>query len=231
MRIMLTTILMLAASLLAAVDIAIVRLEAVYSKANFLNVATARLQEQANTVNDQMDDIRAQIENQQKIAKVAKKGSPEHFQATEKLEVLKLRQKMFFEHQKRRLDAAEIAMLKRGYTKISEELKVYAKDKGIKMVQQASPTTMASRNIAEFRVELATLTVLAYDDSLDITDDFIVFLNQRVAKDYFTAGASQPSFALDEAPEGAKAPAAKPTGGAAEKPAAPKPAAAEKKEP
>lgn len=187
----------------AELKVGVLRLEDVYTEADFVAAATEQLQTQATQVNQTMEELVGQIENQEKLIAIEQKGTQAHYQAQEKLEVLKLRHKMYFENQKRRLDAAEISMLGAAYERITEELAAFAKAQELDLVLKSSPGRIGSRNITDFRNEVAAHSVLFHQDSLDITKPFVAFLNERVATDFFmqqeqAAGSSAASIAVED---------------------------------
>ena len=89
---------------------------------------------------------------------------------------------MYLEHHKEQLDRDEIKILSGVYDEIRAKLNVYAKDRGLDLILlAANPDVSNVASLNEFRIQLATHSVLYYREDLDITADFIQYLDQQLA--------------------------------------------------
>ncbi|GDY12169.1 hypothetical protein LBMAG53_10470 [Planctomycetota bacterium] len=129
----------------------------------------------------------------------------------EKAQVARFRQKQYFERMKGDIDRKAMDSLRGAFAGVRVHLKDFCKQRGVLMVAQVTQPELEDATMQQAELQLGLHAVLYADDSLDITDAFLAYSNQR--------------FAAEGPPALPSAPAPAPAPGPAAPVAAPAPAA------
>lgn len=126
----------------------------------------------------EMDEQLQQLGNQ---LQVLAKTNERFAKTQEEFEVLKLKQKLFAERAQNSIERRHVAIIKETYGVLRQLLKEFCKERGIQLVHLAPNPDLKAPSMMEVQLELGLQSVLFADDSLDITTDFIAFVNAKFA--------------------------------------------------
>jgi Skp family chaperone for outer membrane proteins len=138
---------------------------------------------------DHLQDLEGKLQ-------VMKKDSPNYKELSEEFEVTKLRGKMLLDNGNDDLSRRHIALMTDVFATLRASLATFCQERGIKLVHLAPRPDLNARDGKELDQALSAQTVLYFDPSLDITDAFVVYLNQQ----WEANGAKSASPAPDAAP-------------------------------
>lgn len=185
-----------------APKIAVLRIADVLTGSKAYQAGNERMRkEQAEAVKQkkEFEDKLQQLEAQLQVI------SPGHdrFQAIrEEVEITRARAKLFMERMNQELDKRQLALIKESFASVRAALKGFCEEKGIKLVLLAPQNELKSPRLETIELELGMQSVLFYEQSMDITDAFIPFLNAR-----YETGAAPPAPApAPEAKPGSEKP-------------------------
>lgn len=126
----------------------------------------------------EMDEQLQQLDNQLKVLSRTNERFPK---VQEDFEVLKLRQKLYAERAQTGIERRHVAIIKETYAALRQLLKEFCKERGIKLVHLAPNPDLKAPSMMEVQLELGLQSVLFADENLDITVDFIAFVNGKFA--------------------------------------------------
>jgi Skp family chaperone for outer membrane proteins len=145
---------------------------AISSVRDELKTRAEKVQAAINQLNDEAEALKAELD-------IQPKNSPAHHATLEKIEVLRLRRKLFIERNQNALRALEVEQIKQAYGDMRKHLVTFCSDRGISLALLGSQSELGASSLQELNLELATHSVLYHAPYLDITDDFIVFFNDQ----------------------------------------------------
>ena len=174
------TILALSACLAVATaaesKIGVLYIERTFEGSAMVQQVQQGLKAKADQVGAQIEEINGKLEMES-----TPESSPAHLQANEQFEVLRLRRKLFLERSQKALLGLEVQQLKKCYLKIREVLQDFARDEGYSLVLMAPLPEVSAQRVQDLNLELATHSVLFHQDSMDITEAFTAYLNERAS--------------------------------------------------
>ena len=181
LRICVCLVLLLSAAT-AADNSAVLYIEKVFNEAKLVESAYDDFKAEAGEVRGQVQAYTDQIEQLKTVISTYHPTDPKFFEKKQELETIGLHRKMFLEHHKEQLDKKELQILAGVYDDIRKKLHVYAADRGLDLVMlAANPDVGGVGSMNELRLQLATHAVLYYRQDLDITADFIAYLDKQLA--------------------------------------------------
>lgn len=169
--------------------IAVVNLEATLNNAKLFTVRMEKIKQDGAEAERQLDEM----DKQEKVLKaqldLLSKNKPEYAQLQEKLEIARLQRKLYLDRTRTSLERSQAEAVATSYVEIRDQLKAFAAEKGIKLVLQLPPGKLPTNSMQELSLQLGQQGVLFSDQSLDITEPFLAFLNARFA----AAGGAEPA--------------------------------------
>lgn len=177
----------------AAPKAAVLRLEEALRSCKYYSVRRDGLlseQVEAKKTLKDMDEQLKQLDNQ---LQVLPKSNERFAKVQEEFEVKKLQQKMFAERISGTIDRRHLAIIKESYATLRQLLKEFAKERGLALVHLAPDGDLKAPTMPEVQLELGLQTVLYFDESLDVTSDFIQFVNAKFAAEKPSADAKPAS--------------------------------------
>jgi Skp family chaperone for outer membrane proteins len=162
--------------------IGVLNLEEVVNNAKIFSVKLDGLKQQKAETDATLNAFEAEEKRLVGALEVLDKGKEMYAKNQEELEVLRVRRKMFRDRMRNTLERRYAAILREGYSAMRAQLKPFAEDQQLKLVVVA-PLTELSANPEILQMQINSQSALYYDDTLDITKKFIVFLNGRYVAD------------------------------------------------
>jgi len=161
-------------------SIGILYIERVFEESTAINDVRKQLHAQADKVKGNIQQMSDEIDATQAELETLPAGRPARFAVADKLEVLRLRRKLYAERHQELLRQVEVDLLKSAYTRLREHLATFAEERGISAVLLGSRDQLGASNLQELNLELATHSVLYHAPYLDISDDFLTYLEQNL---------------------------------------------------
>ena len=158
--------------------IGLLYLERVFDESRIIEYRAGEMQSQASQVNEFLGQVDGEVQRLEESIQLYHPSQPQHQQQRERIEVLKLRRKLFIEHHQPRLVAMEAELIKASYREMREHLATFAQANGLTLVLLTSEPTLASARLRDLQLELAAYNVLYHDESSDITTAFLAYLDE-----------------------------------------------------
>ena len=133
-------------------------------------------------------------------------GNEKAAQIQQDLDETKARSDAYYRRQSEAFDRRMSAFIREQYASVIEQLGLFCKQRGIKIVVQAAEKDLPPAEVRSLNMRIEMQTALYWDADQDITDAFVGFINQRWAEKN-----AAPAPAPVPAP--APAPATPPNGG------------------
>jgi Skp family chaperone for outer membrane proteins len=180
-----------------------------------LKKEVAEGQAKIKELEDHLQDLESKLQ-------VIKRDSEQWVKLNEDFELTKLKEKMMVDRGNEDIAHRRAALVKEAYATLRAHLQAFCQERGVKLVHLAPKPELSAQDNKELNQELFAQSVLYFDASLDITDAFIPYLNERWAaeppKDQAPAAAPAPpkdaapkdAAPKDAAPKDAPAPAPAP---------------------
>lgn len=157
--------------------IAVVNLEVVLNHAKLFTARLERVKKEGAEAERQLDEM----DKQEKVMKaqldLLSKSKPEYAQLVERLEIARLQRKLFTERTRVSLERSQAEAVASSYAEIQAQLKLFAGEKGLKLVFQLPPGKLPTSSMQELLMQLGQQGVLYAEPALDITDVFLAHLN------------------------------------------------------
>lgn len=157
--------------------IAVVNLEVVLNHAKLFTVRLERVKKEGAEAERQLDEM----DKQEKVMKaqldLLSKSKPEYAQLVERLEIARLQRKLFTERTRVSLERSQAEAVATSYAEIQAQLKLFAGEKGLKLVLQLPPGKLPTSSMQELLMQLGQQGVLYAEPALDITEAFLAHLN------------------------------------------------------
>jgi Skp family chaperone for outer membrane proteins len=168
--------------------LAVLRLDEVIRSSKLCNAAldsNRKLKAEAEAKLEEMDK---QIKSGETSLQALKEGSDKANEVQEGLQVVKLKQKQYFDRMRAEIDRRTLAGLRESFTAIRGHLKDFCVERGILIVAQQPQPDIVQNNLQEAQLHLGIQSVLYADASLDITDAFLTYSNARFTAEAAKAG-------------------------------------------
>ncbi len=162
-------------------DYAVLRLEEAIRNSKMYQARLDQLKKERSETEAQLKQMEEQLQNLNGKLEVLSPTSEKFAQAQEEREVLKVKSELLAKRVRVLLDRRHGASLKETYEVLRGHLAAFAKERKIKLVVLAPEPKMPNAGSNEVSMQLGMQTALYYDDSLDITEEFIAFSNGRSA--------------------------------------------------
>jgi Skp family chaperone for outer membrane proteins len=161
--------------------VAVLRLEEVIRNCRYYTARVDVLAQEQNEAKATLKGMEEQMQQLQNTLSAIPKTNERFAKAQEDAEVLKVKMKMFTDRASGNIERRHVAIIREAYATIRSLLKTYSKEHGIQLVQLAPSPELKAPSLSEVQLELGLQSVLYFDDSLDITGDFIQFANAKYA--------------------------------------------------
>ncbi|MBA3684071.1 MAG: OmpH family outer membrane protein [Planctomycetes bacterium] len=199
--------------------IAVVNLEAVINNAQLFTTRMEKIKKDGAEAETRLDDLEKQEKDLKGRLDLMPKTNADYRKVQEELEVLRTRRKLFLENTRSGIERQQGLLLADCYEQVRAHLKTFCVDRGLKLVHLAPQARLHAAPLQDMLNQLGQQALLYYDDSLDITEPFLAYLNARFAADGGEAALATPKPDADTA---APAPAlSTPTAPVVADPAAP----------
>lgn len=186
MRILSLTMLLALAITAGAADakpeaprIAVLRLEEAMLAFKGYNGGMEALKKDVAEGQAQIKKMEEKLQELDSKLQVLQQDSPAFAKTQEEFETLNLRRKMTVERGNQDIARRRAKLLKDGYAGLRVHLKSFCQERGIKLVHLAPNPELQGTDNKELNLQLFTQGVLYYDTTLDITEAFVPYLNER----------------------------------------------------
>ena len=164
-----------------AIRVATLRLDEAIRNAKFFTSRIDSINQEQGEAKKSLQEMEEQLKQLQNQLGVLARTNERFPKVQEEAEVIKLKMKMFEERVTGNIDRRFTAVVKDSYAIVRQLLKDYSKSHNIQLVHILPSGELKARTASDVQMELLMQSVLYSDDSLDITGDFIAFLNARYA--------------------------------------------------
>jgi Skp family chaperone for outer membrane proteins len=164
-----------------APKVAVLRLQEVINNCKYYSTRVEGLQQEQNEIKKtlkEMDEKLKQYDNQLGVLAPTNERYP---QIQEESKLLELKFKLTRDRSMGAIDRRHAAIIKETFGILRQHLKDYSKERGIQMVHLAPNGELKAPSAAEMGLELGLQSLLYFDESLDITTEFIQFVNAKYA--------------------------------------------------
>lgn len=165
----------------AGPKIAVLRLEEVIRTCKQYAVRTDALSQEQGEAKKTLKDMDEQLQQLDNSLKSLARTNERYAKMQEDFEVLKLKQKLFAERAQNTIERRHVAVIKETYAILRQLLADFSKERGIQLVHLAPNPDLKAPSMMEVQLELGLQSVLYADSSLDITTDFIAYVNAKFA--------------------------------------------------
>jgi Skp family chaperone for outer membrane proteins len=137
---------------------------------------------QINALDERLKQLDSQLQ-------VMKPDSENYVKQVEEFEVTKLKEKLLVERGNSDIDKRRAVLVKESYASLRTALQAFCQERGIKIVHLAPNPELQAANNKDLNQQLFAQSVLYFDPSLDITEAFIPYLNERWSAEGASKGA------------------------------------------
>ncbi len=180
--------------------IAVVNLEAVINNAKLWTSRMEKIKKDGAEAEARLDELEKQEKDLKGRLDLMPKTNSDYRKVQEDLEVLRTRRKLFLENTRAGIERQQGQLLADCYEQVRAHLKIFCAERGFKLVHLAPQARLHQAPVQEMLNQLGQQALLYYDDSLDITEPFLAYLNARFAADGAEAKLPEADAALAPAP-------------------------------
>lgn len=167
------------AGLVAAERIAVIDLESVFSESQLVEVRSQQLREMAAAARTTMEERAKEVSSLETETKIRPKSHPKYAEYKERLEIAKLKAKIFAENQQELINQRELELLRSSYQDMRLLLADFARERQLSLVLLVNSGGLNATRVPELRLELAQRSVLYHAPELDLTKEFLAFADGR----------------------------------------------------
>jgi Skp family chaperone for outer membrane proteins len=142
----------------------------------------AQFKQEAAKLEAQAKELEEQLTRLQNAIEALPPANEKFARTQEELELTKTRRELFIRRSNAEMDRANVIAIRECFQLVRAMLKDFCTERGIKLVVQAGMPEVNGRNLEQLTMQLATETALYWEDSQDITDAFIAFVNARAGE-------------------------------------------------
>jgi Skp family chaperone for outer membrane proteins len=161
--------------------IAVLRLDEAIRNSKLYSTRLEALRKEKTDAESQLKQMDEQLQQLDNGLQGLNPTNDRYAKMSEDFEVLKLKRKMVADRARGDLDRRHAQLLKQTYDSLRGQLKDYARDNGIGLVELVPNAELQAASSTDVQLQLGLQSVLYYDPALDITEAFIGYANGRFA--------------------------------------------------
>lgn len=159
--------------------IAVLNLEKVFEESALVAHRSNQLRALGQEVQTRMEALSEEVRNLETELQIRPATHPRHGEFREQFEVAKLRQELYRDRQRSRLQNQEMELLRQSYDDIHQLITEFGREQGFAMIMLLTEGPIEAPNVQTLRIQMGQRTVLYHNPSLDVTEAFITFANSR----------------------------------------------------